>query len=658
MADKTQTPFDVWRSRHFEFKTAFAQNESSFVKCLIPEIALGLNVFELFQILQSKIGTEKLSFALNYKNQVDSPVKEHSNSNWLKSVNMVGVNVRTIGNFFNLIKYLLTLSDSQQSIHILPIWEPGVVSSLYGKTSWNINPEFFSDELQSAIPDLDTPEKQLKVVTNLIHALHKTVGMDVIPHTDRFAEVTFLYPMFFEWVNRDKHEIVSVITENGHKVEDVIWSFLNTKGTANGSLISYSKELFFDPNCKLLNDSQKLEIIFGSVAHRELRLQRRLQLMQAVLYAGFETLPVTMAPPYRGLHLVEGDFIYDEMGNKWYNYQFDKPQGMSRVFGPLTRYKFYNTISNDSQELDFDSPNTAAWLYVCEKYYDCQKAYNFDFMRGDMAHVQPRAAGVPIEIPAFYDPLKNIKNYIKAKGVLYFGFFAETFLAPPNEMGYGNEIDHLEAIEADSTLGDLQGSVVGSNDFLTKLSTYIDCLETRKFAPNFTMITADKDDPRFDEFYKKGNHLRFFIGMFLQNMPSYMSLGFECRNLHLTRGANEEYSKLYVFQIRDEFQPDKVSHGPFVWGTNYSLFFEIEKLKTLADKILSEIKSDTIIWHIKPSIAETQMTWQYKNYVFVANLDAKKDINEEIFSKIPKSKELVYSSKNYSLDNECRIYRI
>ena len=56
---------------------------------------------------------------------------------------MVGVNIRTIGNFFNLIKYLLTLSDSQNSIHILPIREPGVVSSLYGKTSWNINSEFF-----------------------------------------------------------------------------------------------------------------------------------------------------------------------------------------------------------------------------------------------------------------------------------------------------------------------------------------------------------------------------------------------------------------------------------------------------------------------------------------------------------------------------------
>ncbi|MBK9509472.1 MAG: hypothetical protein IPO04_08350 [Cytophagaceae bacterium] len=62
--------------------------------------------------------------------------------------------------------------------------------------------------------------------------------------------------------------------------------------------------------------------------------------MQQVLYAGFENLPVTMAPPYRCLHLVENDYIMDQMGNKWYNYQFEEPEGMSRVFGPLTRYKF------------------------------------------------------------------------------------------------------------------------------------------------------------------------------------------------------------------------------------------------------------------------------------------------------------------------------
>lgn len=93
--------------------------------------------------------------------------------------------------------------------------------------------------------------------------------------------------------------------------------------------------------------------------------------MQQVLYKGLETLPVTMAPPYRGLHLVKDDFIYDKMGNKWYNYQFDKPEGMSRVFGPLTRYKFY--FAENNQELEFDNPNKMAWDYVSKSIMNASR---------------------------------------------------------------------------------------------------------------------------------------------------------------------------------------------------------------------------------------------------------------------------------------------
>lgn len=644
--------YDIWRESHATFKSEFSQKQTSFVRNLIPEVALSFDTYEVLQILQMKFGFENISKALDFNQQIDSPVKNHKNGEWIKSANMVGVNIRTIGNFFNLIKYLLTLSDSQDSIHILPIWEPGVVSSLYGKTSWNINPEFFSLELQSAIPSLNTVEKQLKVVTNFIHLMGKTVGLDVIPHTDRFSEMTFLYPSMFEWVLRTNHQLVSVNTQNGQSVEEIIWSFINKKGTANDSLISCAKTIFFDPNNLTLTDSQKLEILFGKVEEPKKRLQRRLEMMQEILCHGFETLPVTMAPPYRGLHLKEGDFVYDQMGNKWYNYQFDKPEGMSRVFGPLTRYKFYNCISDDSQELNFNDPNVPAWNYICKKYFECQQAYNFDFMRGDMAHIQPRPEGIPNEIGDFYDPLKSIKTFVSKKGVPYFSFFAETFLAPPNTMGYGNELDHLEAIEADSTLGDLQGCIVGSNDFMQKIEDYINIREIRNFAPSFTMISADKDDPRFDEFYQKGNHLRFFIGLFLKNMPAYMAMGFECRNSHLTRGKNEEYSKLYVFQISDDKEIDKVTHGAFEWGKNYQLFHEIEKQKLLAETLSSEIFGKNIIWHKKPSLNQFEMVWQYGNYQFVANISSDKRISNSYKG------ELIYSSKSTYLEHECEVYKV
>jgi hypothetical protein len=646
-----QSPFDVWRNGHSEYKSAYSNHEISFVKQLIPEIAVGLNVFEIFQILQSRFGTDKLVQALNPGIAYPSRLAGQQNGDWLKTSNMAGVNIRTIGNFFNLIKYLLTTGSCHDSIHILPIWEPGVVSSLYGKISWNINPEFFSEELKNAIPNLDTVEKQLKVVTNLIHMMGKSVGLDVIPHTDRFSELVFLHPQMFEWVKRKDHHILAVNTQNGTEAEDIIWAYLNNSGTADGSLISYSKAVFFDFKNPILTEQQRLEVLFGKVEEREKRLQRRLEMMQQLLYNGLETLPVTMAPPYRGLHLVENDFIYDKMGNKWYNYQFDKPEAMSRVFGPLTRYKFYHAENN--QELEFDNPNTPVWEYVCQKYYECQQAYNFDFMRGDMAHVQPRSGGVPEQIDAYYDPLKAIKNYVVKQGVKHFGFFAETFIAPPDTMGYGNEIDHLEAIEADSTLGDLQATPVGSEVFMTILEEYINIAETRKFTPNFTMITADKDDPRFDEFYKKGNHLRFFVGLFLPILPSYMSLGFECRNTHLERGLNEEYTKLYVFQINDDAETDKVTHGPFIWGKDYGLFAELEKMKLLFETIQKETSFADFKWVSKPSKTNFVAEWSLGDYLFVVNFHA-----EEILSYAEKDNyKLIYSSADFVGEHECRVFR-
>ena len=139
---------------------------------------------------------------------------------------MVGINVRTIGSFWNIMKYMLTVPASQQSIHILPIWEPGVVASLYGMSSWNINPEFYSAELAASVPNLNTVEKQLKVVMNLLHATGRVVGMDVIPHTDRYSEIVLANPQYFEWLQRKDIEIINHRADLYEEAQAIILQFL------------------------------------------------------------------------------------------------------------------------------------------------------------------------------------------------------------------------------------------------------------------------------------------------------------------------------------------------------------------------------------------------------------------------------------------------
>jgi hypothetical protein len=143
------------------------------------------------------------------------------------------------------------------------------------------------------------------------------------------------------------------------------------------------------------------------------------------------------------------------------------------------------------------------------------------------------------------------------------------------------------------------------------------------------------------------------VGIFLPVLPSYMSLGFECRNPHLERGLNEEYTKLYVFQINDDAETDKVTHGPFVWGKNYGLFAEIEKMKLLFETIQKETQFTNFEWISKPSKTNFMAEWSIGDYIFVVNFHA----NEILSLSEKENYEIVYTSISLEKNHECRIYK-
>lgn len=191
-----------WQQHYTTHTNAYQSGRSSFIPGLLPQTAVQLSVYQTLELLLKRLGNDVLRRALDPQETIDSPARPFADSRWLKTSNMVGINVRTLGSFWNVVNYSLTLPALHDSIHLLPIWEPGVVGSLYGMVSWQINPEFFDVDLARYVPALDTVERQLKAVVNLLHALGRTVGMDVIPHTDRFSEMVLAQPVLFEWVHR------------------------------------------------------------------------------------------------------------------------------------------------------------------------------------------------------------------------------------------------------------------------------------------------------------------------------------------------------------------------------------------------------------------------------------------------------------------------
>jgi hypothetical protein len=550
---------------------------------------------------------------------------------------------------------------------------------LYGIASWNINPEFFSRELYEAYPHLDTVERQLKAVINCLHAMGKTVGLDVIPHTDRYSEIVLANPHYFEWLQRKGLKIVNHRNDLHEEVQDAILLFLKKNGS-NGVPIPADRKAFFSEN---FGETRRIHALFGQLRDYGQRSERRAALMDFLFRKGYEPVPATMAPPYRGLLVDKNPTAetVDKAGRRWRDYVIEKPTPFSRVFGPLTRYKFFECLDdNRNWQLDFNQPRKAVWAYVQQSYARICDEYGFDFMRGDMSHVQMRADGPPAKPDPFYDPLAAVKQAVQ-KTKPWFGYFAESFLAPAGVMQYGDEIDHLEAADADTALGDLQSMVMGSGEFLQNFRWYLDVAASRRVTPSFTLMTADKDDPRFDKFYVNGNEARLFIALFMPDMPSYMGLGFECRDTHLTPAPNEHYTKLFVFKME---AGDKATKGNFIWGKNNALFHNLLHIRLFAEKLLPQICNDRVRWLLPPDATGHQkvIAWTLEKrprWVFVVNLDgAHRAFNLRIpalpgkspkkltlaFSTLANEEEktLIFNGKNYFLNNltagEGRVYSV
>ena len=583
---------------------AYVASRRSFVAGLRPQDAIAMPLAEVLDLLRARHGAA-VDVALSPEavdldadladlpTPVRSPVSDRTDSSWLQRTNMVGINLRTVGDIGNVVKYGLTLPALFDAIQLLPFWESGVVKSLYGMSSWHLDSSLFADELYHQAPHLDSIGRQLRAVCNLLHVTGRTVGLDVVPHTDRFAEQVLANPAMFEWMHIREHRIVDHTDGVLDQAVHAIVTWLGERGPAlAGDVLPPDADALF-----ALDEAVRLRLLFGAAGDTHGRTERRVDLVKYLKWFGLEPVPATMAPPFRGLEIDPDParMVIDEHGMQWPDIVISEPQFMSRVFSPMARYKLYERVDeNRDWVIDFDRPRQDTWDYVCSHYARARHIGNFDFMRGDMAHVQMRPGGVPADVvDDHYDIHRAVKRHVQREhDAPWFASFAEAFLPARDVFGFGEELDHLEAAEADVVLGDLQSTVVGGAAYLHRFRRYLDDLATRRAAPAYTLMTADKDDPRFDEFYRAGNEARLLTALLLSDMPSYVGLGFEIRDVHHEPAPNEHYTKPFVFEETGDSNvyPSKARFSDtYVWGTNDGLFARQTAIRMFAEELLAEL---------------------------------------------------------------------
>ncbi|MFK8058262.1 MAG: hypothetical protein AB8F78_19210 [Saprospiraceae bacterium] len=622
---------------------AYAEGKTDYLQDCLPSATQDLDGRAVLDALYRRLGPV-LAKALRPDQQIDSPLLGKTSGEWLKQSSSMGINLRTTGGFLRALKYVMTLPPHINSIHLLPVFEPGVVGSLYGMASWRINNEFFDRTWARIVPSQRHVNDQLRAFVNICHALGKAVGLDVIPHTDRFSEIVLVNPWLFEWFKRDDATLLSHRTDLHEEVAAHICGF------ATGRLDIDANRAFFSRS-----EEQISTILFGNgdVGSRN---ARRDELISYLYNRGYETLPATMAPPYRVLELdpTEEAVTVDEKGRRWREFRFIAPQEMSRVFGPLTRYKVWERKDdNQAWEIDHDTPRMAAFNYVANHYAAIVAQYGFDYMRGDMSHVQTRAEGVPKSPADPYDILRYVKRKC-AEMYPHFAYFAESFLTEDDYMTYGSETAHLNASEAEVALGNLQNYAPHDPTFHRLLAEYDDIAAAGKVLPSFTLFSADKDDPRFDAFYEEGNVARYFFSCFCSRFPSYNSLGFRQRDKHTEPAPNEHYTKLFVFYYSEGAKGRK---GPYVWGENETLWqaisnidsFSCADLKIRQNLGFSEIQ--TFEWLLAPDATgkRQMLVWQVNEQVFAVNFGKKA---ATIPASILAGKEMVFTTSAKALDTK------
>lgn len=556
-------------------------------------LALDFNSFKNFLMIM--LGKDVFYQAYQSDFMIKSPVSNFHNSDWFKKSKIIGINPRITGSFFNIVKYATTFCEN--AIHIMPFFETGHDESLYVQNSWRISEEFFDENL--ANDGFDTIEKQLKVIINLLHAMGKAVGFDVLPHVDNFSEIVFLNPSLFEWAKLNDNKTSQLFPPEIDynkiylDVENEIVNFLKLYKYKDNNLTA--KKLFEETT-----EKERHSIIFGKDKKKWNNI--RISLMNYIRQKGYETLPVTEHSPSRPIIF---DKINTKNGINWSEFSIKNKSEQAIILGCITPYKWYE-IDNEGYP-NANKPELRVWSYFIDKYKNIQNEYNFDFMRGDMAHNQiPHASKIPIkQLSEFW---KFLKQEIQ-KNTPYFASLAEAFYNTHYINGYTDMMNK----DFDVVLGNMNFRFL-DEEFINHLKDYINIHPQFSFSPCVCVFTNDADKKENNALYQSplANDIRIFCGYFL-NQASYTGIGYELRNLLPKKP--EQYTFNYIKKMKK----------PYCWGNNEEFLSTVFEMREIYCQITKEIKNPEI--KLCYTNSNSALSWIFTDelnnikYLFCFNLD-------------------------------------
>ncbi len=580
---------------------------------LKPKDCLDITFEQSFAMLKQIVGEKELNRAFDISTPYPSPIVNQKDTKWCQTAKIIGINPRLTKTFWGIIKYAMTFSEN--CVHIMPLWTTGDRGSLYVQTSWRLNEEFLDPNLIEK--GYKTPEQQLKLTINVLHAMGKIAGFDVLPHVDNFSEITLLNPKFFEWAKLNEQKTSQLFAP------DVDY---NTIYKEVESIIIKATNAPY--NLFELDERERENFIFPQNSDRT---SIRINLMNKIREAGLEPLPVAEHAPMRPVVFQK---IEHSGGQSWAVFDVKNRSSAAKVIGCVTPYKWYKIDDNG-----YPIQNTVeqeVWDYFSDKINDFQQEYNFDFLRADMAHNQiahshnceEKNENEQQEMWAY---LKDKINRTKP----YFGILAEAFY----NTYYINGIADMINKKVDIVLGNMNFQYL-NKEYVDTIDDYLRPFrENFPFYPCICTFSNDGDLKEHSVYFQseEANEARFFISMFL-NLPSYTGIGYETKKL---KPQNEnEFSNEYV----------KIQEKPYLWGDNDILFEQITQMRELYVKYKTIIDSahlDLIATDNENSLVWTYSTNEKLKLLFVVNLNPDEQTIQFALPASMRDAKMVYTNSQY-----------
>lgn len=559
----------------------FIDNKVSIVPNLLLDDTFKFLIGDITDILKKKLGdtfyTATNIESVNVNNfdlpkAIQSPQRLRQNGEWLKGVNIVSINVAKVGSFWDVLKYTLTLPKTHQAIHLNSIFEVFSKNNSFGYTeSWRIDTKFYSMELNRLIPHLDTVEKQLKAVVNLLHALGKTVGIDMTTYVNVHSEMVLSNPHLFEWVQRGNK--ISKGKDLQERVKDSIIQFLKQYCPAYPlATFPEDKEVFFSD---IYGEQRRNEILFGKPNQVKIRHRRIMDLSNFLLKQGYELLEIS---------------------------KIDAVEPLKKSVS-LSQYKLYQG-NTEQRGLSSYHLKKETCDYITKHYQQIQQNYAFDFMKVSISHTTSTLKTDRNQIRLFNDFAKVVKKDIQSAGNQHFAVFTDNYYTdnPPN---YLNETVYDVIIN--------ETKIVVSKADNSQKNKKSDEVIKKQNSVNSLKISVSNIRRKPNT---ESAELRLFKGIFITDVPSYTY--YDEQSSRIAANSFQQGFGNFMSKTNEYFI------NQYIKTTKKSPEDNALDIQRYANKIWETIEGKAVQWLIPPTSKTGNgiIAWTQKDrptHIFIAN---------------------------------------